>query len=188
MAGHGRELDPARAPHTVMVGPACAQGSFAGLGLRTACCVSVRMSLRACAGCTYAGWELIHETHFRMVIIHLPFHIYCGSRAHIHAVVFRRLYSGGCIHAVDSGGCIQAVVFTRLTCADARNVHTHGHLTSLARHTPQKCLLSSVLHDMRLRMVIILLSHAILHENVSCPLSSTKCAYSTSPRNENRHF
>ena len=40
-----------------------------------------------------------------MVIIHLPFHIYCGSRAHIHAVVFRRLYSRGCIHAVDVCRC-----------------------------------------------------------------------------------
>ena len=72
-----------------------------------------------------------------------------------------------------SRGCIHAVVFTRLTCADARNAPTHGDLTSLARHTPQKCLLSSVLHEMRLRMVIILLSHAILHKNVSCPLAST---------------
>jgi hypothetical protein len=115
------------------------------------------------------------------------------TRAHSRGCTFTRLYSGD---------CIQAVVFTRLTCADARHVPTHGDLTSLARHTPQPystkmspvlcppqnapthgdhavdvCRCTTCAYAWRSYFSRTPYSTAILHKNVSCPLSSTKCAY-----------
>jgi len=75
------------------------------------------------------------------------------TRAHtrgcIQAVVFRRLYSGGCFHAVDVCRCTKCAYawvsyFSRTpystkmspVLCPPRHAPTHGDRTFLARHTP----------------------------------------------------